>query len=297
MGFAALAARIPEWGRLFDEAAYAVFHAAVRAELDARGEMFELRDDYVRLAGWDLPLLPLAQRCAGAPRAAWRGRVRDELDRRIAEERLGRELDAVRGDFAKARPKLKLRVQRKETLGPGAISAAIAGDLHAVLVLDLPSFVTPVRVADLSAWERPAPELVALALTNVKEQERVELNPLEIASARIFAVSGRSVFVATLGLAADELLGAATPFGSLVAMPSAHILLCHSIADARSLRVLPGIAAGALQAFESGPAPLSPDVFWKRADRFVALPVRRENGEVKCEVPREFDEQVTSQLS
>src|SRR5690242_12727225 len=126
MGFAALAARIPEWGRLFDEAAYGVFHAAVRAELEARGEMFELRDDYVRLAGWDLPLLPLAQRCAGAPRAAWRGRVRDELDRRIAEEKLGRELDAVRGDFAKARPKLKLRVQRKETLGPGAISAAIA---------------------------------------------------------------------------------------------------------------------------------------------------------------------------
>src|SRR3954463_12594082 len=186
MGFAGLAARIPEWGRLFDEAGYAAFHAAVRAELEARGEMFELRDDYVRLAGWDLPLLPLAQRCAGAPRAAWRGRVRGELDRRIAaeklgaaldarriaKEKLGRELAAVRGDFAKARPLLKLRVQRKETLGPGAISAAIAGDLHAVLVLDLPSFVTPVRVADLSAWDRPAPELVALALTNVKEQER-----------------------------------------------------------------------------------------------------------------------------
>ncbi|HZX95644.1 MAG TPA: hypothetical protein VFE90_14070 [Myxococcales bacterium] len=297
MGFAGLAARIPEWGRLFDEPGYAAFHQAVRDELLARGESFELHDDHVRLGSWELPLLPLAHRCAGAPRADWRLRVRDELDRRIAEEKLGSELDAVRGDFAKARPVLKLRVQRKDSLGPGAISAAIAGDLHAVLVLDLPSFVTPVRAADLSAWERPAPELVSLALQNVREQERVELNPIEIASARIFAISGRSVFVATLALAADELLGADTAYGALVAMPSAHILLLHSIADARSLRVLPAMAAGALQAFESGPAPLSPDLFWKRADRFVALPVRRENGEVKCELPREFDEQVASRLS
>jgi hypothetical protein len=80
-------------------------------------------------------------------------------------------------------------------------------------------------------------------------------------------------------------------------MPSGHILLCHSIADARSLRVLPAMAAGALQAYEGGPAPLSPDLFWKRGDRFVALAVTREDGEVKCELPPEFEEQVAQRLS
>jgi hypothetical protein len=74
-------------------------------------------------------------------------------------------------------------------------------------------------------------------------------------------------------------------------------LLCHAIADARTLRVLPAMAAGALQAWEGGPAPLSPDLFWKRGDRFVALPVVREDGEVKCELHREFDEQVAQRLS
>src|SRR5207248_10021589 len=121
--------------------------------------------------------------------------------------KLGRELDQVRGDFAKARPFLKLRVQRADSLGPAAICAPIAGDLRAVLVLDLPSFVTPVRPADLASWDRPAAQLVLLALENVKSQEQVELKPMEIAGTRVFAVSGRSVFVATLGLAADDLLG------------------------------------------------------------------------------------------
>lgn len=297
MGFEALAKRLPEWGRLFDAQGYAAFIATVRAELERRGEPFSLHDSFARVGEWELPLLPLAQRCSAAPRESWPAEVGRELERRAAEEKLGRELDAVRGDFAKARPALKLRVQRAETVGPNAVSAPIAGALRAVLVLDLPSFVTPVRPADLAAWERPAEQVVRQALENVKTQEQVELKPMEIAGVRVFAVSGRSVFVATLGLAADDLLGSTGELGALVAMPSAHILLCHALADARSLKALEAMAAGSLQAFESGPAQLSPDLLWKRGDRFVALPVRREDGEVKCELPREFDEQVAQRFS
>jgi hypothetical protein len=297
MSFESLSARLPEWGRLFDAPAHAAFLDAVRAQLQARGEPFELHDDYARIGGsWDLPLLPLAQRCAGVDQAEWPARVHEEIENRAAAEKLGRELDAVRGDFSKAQPFLKLRVQRASTLGPGAIGAPIAGELQAVLVLDLPSFVTPVRVADLAAWERPAEKLVRLALDNVKAQEHVELNPMEIAGTKVYAVSGKSVFVASLGLAAEELLGSPTEFGALVAMPSGHILLCHSIVDRRSLRALEAMAAGALQAYEGGPDPLSPHLFWKRGDQFVPLPVRREDGEVKCELPRSFDEEVVNKL-
>jgi hypothetical protein len=294
LDFSSLIARLPAWARLFDAEAYEAFVEIVRAELEARGGPFQLHDDHARLQGWELPLLPLAQECAQVDRGRWPERVRTLLEERSAQEKLGRELDGVRGDFAKARSILKLRVQR--TLSANAVSAPIASGLHAVLVLDLPSFVTPVRPADLASWERPAGELVALALENVKAQERVELKPLEVAGTRIFAVSGTSVFVATLGLAAEDLLGAPSPLGSLVAMPSSHILLCHSIVSKSSLKALEAMAAGALQAFEGGPSPLSPDLLWKVRDRFVALPVRREDGEVKCELPREFDEKVVSQL-
>jgi hypothetical protein len=64
-----------------------------------------------------------------------------------------------------------------------------------------------------------------------------------------------------------------------------------------SLKALEAMAAGSLQAFETGPAPLLPHLLWKIGDRFVALPVRREQGEVKCELPREFDELVVAPLS
>jgi hypothetical protein len=296
MSFPELSGRLPEWGRLFDEASYGVFMDAVKAGLEGRGETFELHEDWARIGGWELPLLPLAQACARVPQAEWPAIIRAELERRAAEEKLGRELDAVRGDFSRARPALKLRVQRADALGLNPVSAPIAGGLHAVLVLDLPSFVTPVRPADLAAWEQPADKLVRLALENVKAQEQIEVKPLEIAGARVFTVAGKSVFVATLGLAADDLLGPPSEHGALLAMPSAHILLCHSIADRRCLKVLEALAAGALQAYEGGPAPLSPDLFWKRGDRFVALPVQRENGKITCGLTREFEEQVVAKL-
>src|SRR5260370_41380323 len=224
MDFTALESRLQEWGRLFEAEAYAAFIEAVCAELESGGEPFELHEAYARVQDADVPLLPVAQRCAGVPREAWRETVRQELEERLAIEKLGRELDALRGDFAKAHPRLKLRMQRAETLGPNAISAHPPGGLHAVLVLALPRFITPVRPADLAAWERPADELVSLALADVKAQEHVELKPTESAGPQVFAVSGQSAFVASLALAVDELLGAPTPFGPLVALPSAHIL-------------------------------------------------------------------------
>jgi hypothetical protein len=300
MEFSELASRMPAWGRLFDDQAYAAFVRAIGEELEKRGLAHELKGDSVRIelagASFDLPLLPLAEACAGFPREQWPEVLGKELQGQLDAEKLGRELDQLRGDFDKARSRVKLRLSRAAEMGPNQISAPVAGDVRAVLVLDLPSFVTPVRPADLAAWERPAPEVVRLALENVKSQEHVEVKPMEIAGTKVYAVSGQSVFVATLGLAAEDLVGPSAKFGALVAFPSRHILLCHGIADKRSFQVLQAMAAGSMQAFQGGPGALTPDLFWKHGDRFVAIPVREEQGKVTCDIPREFDEEVLQRL-
>ena len=300
MEFAELASRFPAWGRIFDDQAYAAFGAALREELTRRGLSHEINRDVVRIesggASFEIPLLPLAEACAQAPREAWPAVVGKALEVRLDAEKLGLELDQVRGDFSKARSRIKLRLSRAAEVGPNQISAPVAGDVRAVMVLDLPSFVTPVRPADLAAWEQPADQMVKLALENVKTQEHVQLQPMEIAGAKVYAVSGQSVFIATLGLAAEDLVGPSAKFGALVAFPSRHILLCHALADQRSHQVLQAMAAGSMQAFLGGPGALTPDLFWKRADRFVNLPVREEQGKVTCDIPREFDEEVLQKL-
>src|SRR5258708_39867967 len=97
MDFTALASRLPEWGRLFEAEAYAAFIEAVCAELESRGEPFELHEADARVQDADVPLLPLAPRCAGVPRAARRGTVRQELGGRGPPAKPARQRAALRG--------------------------------------------------------------------------------------------------------------------------------------------------------------------------------------------------------
>jgi hypothetical protein len=178
-----------------------------------------------------------------------------------------RELDPIRGDFSRVRQHLKLRLYPAASGADGAVVAApVAPGLQAVLVFDLPSAIAPVRPADLRSWQQPAEELIALALENVRTQEQVRVEPLDLGGARVFSVSGASMFVATLAMSVDELLGA-TANGALVAMPSSHIVLCHAVQGPQSRPVLQAMIATAAKICAEGPHGLSPHVYHRRGDK------------------------------
>jgi len=221
--------------------------------------------------------------------------LREQLERRFAEERLGKELDSVRGNFDRARPALKLRVQRAETLRPGTISAPSPGTS-----MRRWSSISPASSRGARGRSRGmgAPGSGADRARHRQRQDQGadRGGPDGDLLGSPVRVSGPSVFVATLGLVVEDLLGSATPYGALVAMPSGHIVLCHAIADARSLRVLPAMAAGALQAGKEARAAQPRSVL--EAGRSV----RRSSGRARgrrgeCELHREFDEQVAQRLS
>ncbi len=170
-----------------------------------------------------------------------------------------RELDPLRGEFSRVRDLIKLRLYPADSGADGAIVAApVAHGLQAVLVFDLPSAIAPVRPADLRAWSRPAEELIALALGNVRSQEQVRVDPMDLVQARIFTVSGESVFVATLGMTVSDLLGP-SDLGALVAVPSNHIVLCHSLLGRHTAQEAFGAMESICAAvYAAGPHALSP---------------------------------------
>lgn len=182
-----------------------------------------------------------------------------------------RELDPIRGDFAKVRPRLKLRLYPSGFGSDGAVVAApIAPGLQAVLVFDLPSAIAPVRPVDVRAWARPAEELIALALENVRTQEQVRVQTMDIGEARIFTVSGESVFVATLGMTVEDLLGK-SDLGALVCVPSSHIVLCHSLMGRSAIPVFEAMRATGQKVYGEGPHSLSPLVYRRRGNTLTPL--------------------------
>lgn len=183
-----------------------------------------------------------------------------------------RELDPIRGDFARVKDRLKLRLYPADSGADGAVVAAkIADGLQAVLVFDLPSAIAPVRPVDLRAWARPADELIALALENVRSQEQVRVEPMDLLQARLFTVSGESVFVATLGMTVQDLLGP-SELGALVAMPSSHLVLCHSLLGrATAQEAFDAMTAIAARVHAAGPHPLSPLLYRRLGNQMVPV--------------------------
>ena len=183
-----------------------------------------------------------------------------------------RELDPLRGEFSRVRDLLKLRLYPANYGADGAIVAApIAFGLQAVLVFDLPSAIAPVRPADLRAWSRPAEELIALALENVRSQEQVRVDPMDLIEARLFTVSGESVFVATLGMTVQDLLGP-SELGALVAVPSNHIVLCHSLLGRRTAQeAFDAMAAISARVYAAGPHALSPLLYRRLGDEMAPV--------------------------
>ncbi|MCX4957245.1 immunity 49 family protein [Streptomyces virginiae] len=96
--------------------------------------------------------------------------------------------------------------------------------------------------------------------------------------ATLHSVFGDSHFVASkalyLGELARQVTGESLPHaGALVVVPTRHLLAYHPIADGSVVDALNDLASYALGAYEDGPGPLSPRVYWWHRGALTSLTV------------------------
>ncbi len=112
--------------------------------------------------------------------------------------------------------------------------------------------------------------------------------------ATLQSVFGDSHFVASkalyLGELARQLTGTSLPSaGALVVAPTRHLLAFHPIADGSVVDALNDLAMYALGAYEDGPGPLSPRVYWWHRGGLTSLTVLDEDTRtLSLEPPQEL---------
>ena len=114
--------------------------------------------------------------------------------------------------------------------------------------------------------------------------EQVEIQP----GVSFTAYSGESFFTASFALMLDQLDGATSPNGTLVAIPHRHMLLFHSIHTADAIFAVQHLGVLAVNLDQQGPGSISPNLFWYRDGRFVNLPFRLEGDTFNFRPPDEF---------
>jgi hypothetical protein len=161
------------------------------------------------------------------------------------------------------------------------------GFLDLALVIDQPDIVTFVTPDMVSAWG-PA-EAEQAAMDNLRRLARVEdfAAVADLGSLRLCATS--DTYAAARSLLAEELLAPNSADGMLVAMPSRDVLFVE-VLTAGSAQNLAYLALLARKSAGDLPYPISGEVFWIRAGRWIEVPIEIADGQMNIDAPPELAE-------
>jgi len=218
-------------------------------------------------AGRQFGFWNLAAQCADERRPAWRGLIREHVQRVLASmdapdsfEGLDRD-EAARRTYARlyphdALPSLDAYPHREFV--PGIVE---------MLALDLPQTVAVFdheKLAKVGGWEA----LRAHGVANLRALPVESIQTLDAPGGGKFtALLGDSVYTGSRalllpGLAAQLTGEDASNFGWLMSVPNRHQVVWHVIRDDSIISALNGMAHFTVLGFSDAPGPVSPHVYW-----------------------------------
>ncbi|WP_258045171.1 immunity 49 family protein [Streptomyces sp. SM11] len=217
-------------------------------------------------------LTVLAQRCGTSEREHWPAL--------IAQHFTSLDTAAQSGESAEdllRRTVLRLLPDKALATGEGSgyrYAWQPAEGLVTALALDAPDSVRMLTDTDVDRAGLDA--LKAAGRTNLLA-EPVEHEEMRTPSgALLHSVYGDSHFVASKALVLGDLARALTgrdlpEAGALVVVPTRHLLAFHPIVDATVVDAVNDLGMYAMGAYEDGPGPLNPLLYWWRRDGLVCL--------------------------
>ncbi len=286
---------VPTWASFFTHEQYATFLAEVSNYLSERNIDGTIDDGTVNINQGDqrLGLQNLAQICNQNDGAQWREIVFQHFDSvysSIVEE----DFSAAKGaSFEQIRSQLAVRLQPDQILNSEA-SEHIVYRVHlpgtvSLLALDMPTAISSVTWEMVQGWNKTVDELFEIALDNIKQQPFPKPDTVTADDGtELISFFGDDFFVTTRALffsTQPDLLGA---YGSLVAVPHRHAMLCYPIYDMEVLSAISTMLPATIGMYSEGPGSLSAQLYWYDGEEFMLLPYQLDGAQLNFEPPLEF---------
>lgn len=269
--------KVPEWASFMTPDEYARFDRLVRETLDAHGVEYRMDDGMVVTPDGTYGLMNLAQMCHGQED------VRAVVEAHFKTTLSG--LPEMPDDWEEAVPLLRARFVSADTVTatPSPLVHRPVADLALVVACDFPETIGFVTEERAEVWESTADELFEIAFRQTREQEEPpEVEPIRFDDGtEMRALFGDSFFTTVHALWVED---------GLLAIPHRHAILHHPIRDLSMVQVVGYMANMAHGMFEEGPGSISDQLYWKRGDELILLPVGREGDAVQFFPPDEFVE-------
>lgn len=285
---------VPEWASFFSGSEFEAFMTKVRKYWSDRRLTARIKDGKVEVEGnkdWpgEMGLTNLAQKCHMVPRESWGELIQGHFDSLLQSQREQRELESRMKDFERVRDLLAVRIATYDLDRSMVVWREDIPQTISYLCLDLPSSVVSVTPQAAAQWKVSLDELFAIGLENVRrtcvpELTRDEFEP----GVPYLALTESSFFVATHALMLRRWQGFEGRYGSLLAIPHRHAVICHPINDIQTVKAVHFMGIAAYNMEREGPGSISPNLYWYRDGRFTLLPCEVKNEKFVFTPPNEF---------
>jgi hypothetical protein len=261
----------PDWSPITDPEAWERFARLASEETERRGWSGDVREGEVTDGEGRYFLHNIAQACVQTPQEEWPQMLHDHF----------RALDA-KPDFSSpdaARAALKARLVDDDYLAPvdwEVPARRVAEDLQLVLAYDLPESVIISRREDVLELG-DEDDLFGEALERVRLEPGLELERQDVQvnddgeTVPIFMLIGDSFFTATHALWADGFDPPPAELGTLLAVPTRHLVLAHPIRGTEVIGAVTALVALAHQFEAEGPGSLSANLYRLRGGALQTL--------------------------
>ena len=145
----------------------------------------------------------------------------------------------------------------KQDTGADLLELRVAEDLIAVVAYDLPENVMLPERARRAPVRRRARSCSRSRCARRARRTGLALERYELHGAPLYVLTGESFFTATHALWADRFYEPAAELGTLVGVPTRHIVVAHPIRDRGALTVIAQMLQLVARYFNDGPGSLS----------------------------------------
>lgn len=263
--------RVPEWSPFGNKAKHIRFVSTVHKVIAANGLPLVRTNNDEALAhaqrdGQLFGLSNLAQSCAQSSESEWWTRIERHLKLVCAAA----EPEFERAGFEDLRHRVKLRIYPDNLVEPSFVTYEEIPGTQVVLALDGEERVTVIGRQVIEQWGVADSALFELGLANVWDEGRLQFNPIALEGAVLRFAESDSFFAASHALLLERYLLAEPPLGTLVAIPTRHVLVYCEIADRNINSAMDSLLRLAVEVHRRGSGSISPHIYWRTADNWSA---------------------------
>jgi hypothetical protein len=266
------------------------FIAHVRHFFDKEGLKINIQDGAAILAedpSNRFGLYNVAQNCKASPKTDWEKIIDEHFSINLSNRKANADLE-----FSEAKDLLRLRIYAKEDYGeltPLMVYREDLPDTYTTVVLEHPQSIATVNKDMVAKWKMSEEELFSIGLKNTLEKYSVNPTIMPfVDDTTVQFIFEDHFFAVTFLLDIEHIPHIKGKFGTLVAYPHRHAVLCQPINDLSILKLLKHLPVVILNQYNQNPGPISAKLFWYHNGKYTNLPYAVDGQSINFMPPQEF---------